>query len=477
MLNSDEVFVILAGVVVLGFVLDALFDKIRITSVLPLMLIGIALVQFGVVSQGNLGELQGFIPYVSALTIAFILFSVGLEIRAGELYRVLGRATAYTFAVQTASGVAISLIALVAFHWNVLLCFVFGFGLSGPSSVAVPLLVRVTKVGASLKTALLFESVVSDLLQLLVPLSLIGIYQTGSLSVAGVGESLMLQIVGAAGAGILAAILWLWFLGYFRDLAEGYTWTLTITIVLATYGLADLAGLSAAITIFVFGVVLGNSLLLDRSGPRPSYVNYSHAGHALHRVRRFLRLQTTSIDIAHIEQVQREVAFFASTFFFVYLGLLFDASQATWTIVVATLLAAVLMLLLRFAFLPLLHPYLDSDPTVARTERGIVGYNISRGLAAAVIATIPFSDHIPNSTIPGFLDAMFFGILFSNIISTAGIYWLYHTRPSGPTAGVGPPTVTSAGPLAPTAPPPPGAPLGGLPSTPHTAGSTPITSR
>ncbi|MGI0068614.1 MAG: hypothetical protein ACREB9_09475, partial [Thermoplasmata archaeon] len=178
MLNSDEVFVILAGVVVLGFVLDALFDKIRITSVLPLMLIGIALVQFGVVSQGNLGELQGFIPYVSALTIAFILFSVGLEIRAGELYRVLGRATAYTFAVQTASGVAISLIALVAFHWNVLLCFVFGFGLSGPSSVAVPLLVRVTKVGASLKTALLFESVVSDLLQLLVPLSLIGIYQT-----------------------------------------------------------------------------------------------------------------------------------------------------------------------------------------------------------------------------------------------------------------------------------------------------------
>lgn len=433
MINSDEVFVLLAGVVLLGFILDALFDRIRITSVLPLMLVGIALVQFGIVSPGNIAVLDAFIPYVTALTIAFILFSVGLEIRARELYRVLGRATAFTFAVQTVTGIAISLMAFAAFHWNILLCFVFGFGLSGPSSVAVPILVRVTKVGAPLKTALLYESVVSDLLQLLVPLILLGIYQTGSISVGGVAASLVWQVLGSAAAGVAAGIVWLWFLDYFRNIARGYTWTLTITLVLATYGLADLAGLSAAITTFIFGIILGNSLLLDQSNPQPDLLDDSHTRHYLHTVRRYLHLRTVTLDIAHIEAVQREVSFFASAFFFVFLGLLFEVSELTGLIVGVTIAAAVAMLVLRYAFVPLLGPYFDPDPTISKTEQGIVAFNISRGLAAAVIATIPLADGI---VIPGFLDAMFFGILFSNVISTVGIFLLYRHRPA--TAGTPP---------------------------------------
>lgn len=425
-INPDLVFVLLAGVVLLGFILDATFDRFRITSVLPLMLIGIALVQFGVVTPGGLGVLDEFIPYVSAITIAFILFAVGLEIRARELFRVLGRANAFTFAVQTLTGVALSFLAFAVFHWDLLLCFVFGFGLSGPSSVAVPVLVRVTRVSGPLKTTLLYESVVSDLLQLLVPLILLGIYRTGSFSGPGIAASLVWQVVGSAGAGVAAGIFWLWLLDYFRTFARGYTWTLTITLVLATYGLADLAGLSSPITIFVFGIVLGNSILLDRFQPHADLIDESRVVHYLYRVRMLLRLRTGTLDIAHIEQVQREVSFFASAFFFVYLGLLFEVSEVSVSIVVAMVVAAVAMLVFRYLCIPLLQPYLDSDPAIARSERGIIAFNISRGLAAAVIATIPLSYGI---VIPGFLDAMFFGILFSNIISTIGIFLLYR-RPA-----------------------------------------------
>lgn len=439
MINPDVVFVVLAGIVLLGFALDAMFDRIRITSVLPLMLVGIALVQFGVVTPSALAALDAFIPYISALTIAFILFSVGLEIRAGELYRVLGRATAFTFVVQTTTGIAISLIAYATFHWDILLCFVFGFGLSGPSSVAVPVLVRLVKVGPALKTTLLYESVVSDLLQLLVPLLLLGFYRTGTVSAPGVVGTLVWQVLGSALAGIAAGIVWLWILQYFRDASRGYTWTLTITLILATYGLSDLAGLSAPITIFVFGMVLGNSLLLDRDHPQPNILTESRADHYLHRVRTTLHLDTLTLDITHIEEVQREVAFFASTFFFVYLGILFEASQLTLVMIIAMVAATIVMLIFRYAFLPLVHPYLDPDPAVAAAERGIVGFNISRGLAAAVIATIPLSEGI---VIPGFLDAMFLGILFSNVASTIGIFLLYRPRRS---ATVPPAAVVEAG--------------------------------
>ena len=439
-ITPDEVFVLLAGIVLLGFILDAMFDRFRVTSVLPLMLIGIALVQFGIVNSKDLGILDAFIPYVSALTIAFILFAVGLEIRANELFRVLWRANAFLFAVQTTTGVAISLLAYVTFHWPLLLSFVFGFGLSGPSSVAVPILVRVTKVGESLKTTLLYESVVSDLLQLLVPLILVGIYQVGTPSLTVVAETLSWQILGSVGAGIAAGIFWLWLLDYFRHVAQGYTWTLTITLVLATYGLADFVGLSAAIAIFVFGIVLGNSLLLDRLHPHSDLDIEPRSTYVFHKIRMFLHLRTGTLDIAHIEQVQREVSFFASAFFFVYLGLLFEVSAVSLVIIVVMILAWVLMLGLRFLFVPILNPYLNPDPAIAQSEKGIITFNISRGLAAAVIATIPISYGI---VIPGFLDAMFFGILFSNIISTVGIFLLYRRPDSGSSeAPVGSPSVT-----------------------------------
>jgi len=420
--NPDVVFVLLAGIAFLGFVLDAFFDRLRITSMLPLMLIGIALVRFRAVSPHELGVLNEFIPYVSALTIAFILFSVGLEIRFGELARVFGRATAYTLSLQTATGIVLSLVAFELFHWNILLAFVFGFGLSGPSSVSVPALLRVVRVGKSLRTTLLFESVASDILQLLVPLTLIGLYQSGSLSIPTVAESLAWNVLGSAAAGVGAGILWLWILSELRVATAGYTWTLTITIVLATYGLADLIGFSPAIVIFVFGLVLGNALLLDAGQSERISWRTSGLRRLLSELRRWFRLSTGALDIDHIQQVHREVAFFASSFFFVYLGLLFQTSELTPFLLLVPLLLALLMLVIRVAFLPLLGAYLPSDPAVRRSERGIVAFNLSRGLAAAVIATVPIGLGIE---IPNFLDAMFLAILFSAVVSTIGVFALY----------------------------------------------------
>jgi potassium/hydrogen antiporter len=463
--NPDVVFVLLAGIAFLGFLLDALFDRIRITSILPLMIVGIVLVATGFVTGGDLNVLNGFIPYVSAITIAFILFSVGMEIRVGELAKVFARATLYTLTLQSATGVILSLVAFETFHWNILLAFVFGFGLSGPSSVSVPALLRVVRVGEGLRTTLLYESVSSDVLQLLVPLILIGLYRTGTYSFSSVGESLAWTVIGSAGAGVVGGLLWLWILDKLRRVTAGYTWTLTIILVLATYGLADLIGFSPAIVIFVFGVVLGNSLLLDHA--RPASLAWPRP--ALRRLfvylRRRFQLSTGSLDIEHIEQVHREVAFFASSFFFVYLGLLFRAGGLNVIVVLVPIALALIMLALRFLSLPLLGGFFSSDPVARRSERSIVTFNITRGLAAAVVATLPLDYGI---VIPNFLDAMFLTILASAVVSTAGVFLFYHPGQAGrpvPAPGATAPSFLPEVPkdpeptaLPPTGPPPQGPP-------------------
>ncbi len=439
MIPPDIAFLLIAGLAFVGFVLDALFSRIRITSVLPLMLLGIALVHFGIVPSDTVAELNLLLPYISALTIAFILFHVGLGMRFEDLVRVFGRAMGFTLVVQVTTGIAIGLLAWQTFHWSLFISMIFGFGLSGPSSITVPVLVRVARMRESLRTTLLFECVITDLLQLLVPLIMIELLVSGNFSTVHIGTVFLLNFVGSLVAGVGAAIFWLWALDRLGPIAKGYVWTLTITMVLATYGASDYLGLSAAITIFVFGLMMGNRQLLAFDPLSHRHPTTSARRRALGAVRSLLQLSPNSLDVEHIQEVQREVSFFASAFFFVYIGLLFQAGSLTLLLVLVPLAAAFVMLGIRAVGTPLLDVYLDQDPIQRRSQRAVIAFNIPRGLAAAIVATIPLSVGL---VIPGFLDAMFLAILFSTVVSTVGIFLLYTPGDSEPPTPVEAPAPT-----------------------------------
>jgi NhaP-type Na+/H+ or K+/H+ antiporter len=444
-ISPDVLFLGLAGIAFLGFILDSLFHRLRVSSILPLLLLGLFLTLTGVISRGTVGVLTGFIPYISAITVAFILFAVGLEIRYSELLRVFGRANAYTFAVQVATGVAIAFFAFYLIRWDLLDSFVFGFALSGPSTVAVPVLVRVVRLPKTLRTSLLYESVISDVLQLIVPVVLLGLIVSGSFSPLAVVSTVLWTVLGSIAGGVVSALAWLAVLDRLRAYTRGFTWTLTISMVLATYGASDLLGLTPAIVVFVFGLTLGNAALLDARTRLGTGAPVGWGVLYFRELRARLGLSTGGLDIEHILQVQKEVSFFASSFFFVYIGLLFKTGQLTLTLVGLTALVCGAMLLLRYAFTPLLGPFFDPQPRSERAQRTIVTFNISRGLAPAVVATLPQTLGI---VIPGFVDAIFLGILATSLVSTLGILALY--RPGA--AGVDRPVPEATGPLGTLAP-------------------------
>ncbi len=443
MISVGTVFLFLAGLALVGFVLDALFDRLRMASVLPLMLSGVALVLLGIVPPADVALLERLSPYISGFAVAFILFSVGLEMRYTQLARVIGRASGFMFAVQLITGVGVALIAYAVIGWPILLAFVFGFAVSGPSSVIVPRIVRAARLSEGLKTSLLYESVVSDVLELLVPLVLLGLYTSGTVAPTSIAVAVAIAVVGSGAVGLVAGLLWLLALDRLRAVSKGYVWTLTITMVLATYGGASVVGLNAGITIFVFGIILGNALALDaRKGLAATGVPLSAAARLLDGVRDRLHLSTGGLDLDHVEQVQREVAFFISTFFFVYLGLLFHVGGLAVAPVELAIGATIVILAVRAALAPILRPYFASEPNRQRAERALTTFNIGRGLSPAVIATIPLSLGL---VIPGFLDAIFLVILLTIVVSTAGIVAFYRPKPEPPAS---PPPAAEAAPAA-----------------------------
>ncbi|MEM3781823.1 MAG: cation:proton antiporter [Candidatus Micrarchaeaceae archaeon] len=400
MIGVTVLFVLFAGIVFLGYVLTELFYKIKVAVVLPLMLIGLALGPlFHVVSTSSSSTVIVLVPYITALAVAFILFDVGLRIRLKDLN--LAYALRFTFLLSLATGTLLGIAIFLATHLGVLLSFAAGFGLAGPSSVVIPAILRKTRINKSLKATLSFESVVVDSVTLIVPIILIEVLALRSVSIGALVSMFEGFFIGSLIIGVVSAFFWVFILKAFKEHSEEYSWMLTISMVIATYGISQALGANGAITVFVFGVMLAN----------------------MPEMSAWLKAYTTGIKyvLAHVFRYQREVTFFVSTFLFVYIGLLFQISVQDYLLALVAIGITALVFYTRTLFLPLIKDLIKNkerngpDMLAAR-------YSVARGLSPVIVATLPlaFGVYAP----PSFVGVLFLSILFTNALTTIGMYRL-----------------------------------------------------
>ena len=267
----------------------------------------------------------------------------------------------------------------------------------------MPTLTRLSKANNKLKTALLFEGIATDLLQLIVPLLMMGFISTQHLNLDVIPVSLFDFIVMSSVIGIVSAIFWTFMLKSFKEQSEEYSWMLTITLVLATYGVAQALGFNGAIAVFVFGLSFVNIPRLSKRTERYAY-----------------GLQPI---FSHIQSYQKEITFFISTFLFVYVGLLFTPnisfSGLLITVIVAALISAII-LVLRWVFVPMLKNFFTNSET-NRSEVVLAKFDVARGLSPIIIAILVAST--PSLGAPaGFLDVIVAIVFITNIIETGGMF-------------------------------------------------------
>jgi len=413
-ISVNIAFMFLAGIVFLGFIVTALFNKFKTTSVLPLMIIGLIVGPLlKLVNSGPGSAISQLSPYVTALTVSFVLFDVGINIDYDTLKRVLPRATGFMTLVVLVSAFAAAVVAYYAFGWGLLGSLVFGFAIAGPSSIIVPTLVKSVKLPRDLKTSLLYEGIATDSFQLIIPIILLGIMASGSINAASAASTLVTQVLSSIALGFISALFWIYMLGRFREQSREYSWMLTIAMVIATYGIAQEFGMNGAVTIFVFGVSFANMGIVSAMGKGR---------------RKFMGLAglIQKQDIDHIKRYQREITFFASSFFFVYIGMLFEITGSSNLLYITAIgiAVAIVLLVIRALFAGLLGKFMNRAKKLEYSfEKRIVAANIGRGLSPAIVATLPFTMGI---VLPGFLDEVFMVILLTNIVSTIGIFMIYN---------------------------------------------------
>ncbi len=403
MLNVTTLFLIFSGIVFLGYILNSLFYKLKILVTLPLMIIGVLIgpVFHLIVPQGS-SILLDIASLVSAIAIAFILFDVGLRINLAELE--VFKAIRFFLPLAIVTGIILGILIGLLTGLNPIVSFILGFALAGPSSAVFPTLSKIARINPRLNNILIFESVASDSVQLIIPLILISLLLTNSLSVTSIATAIFYFVVLSSVLGVVLAFFWTFILQIFHDYSNDYSWMLTITLVIATYGIAQFLGLNGAMAVFVFGIMFSNLPRIFKSFDKYFY--------------------NVKPEFSHITEYQKEITFFISTFFFVYVGAVLSfntGSFSLWYIILIGIILSLASLVIRRLSIPVLEEFFVKKEKKS-SERILSTFDIARGLSPIIVVLILVSSAIPID-VNAVLGLVFMTVFITNVIESVGIFF------------------------------------------------------
>jgi cell volume regulation protein A len=354
---------ILGGsIIVIGFLSSYLFDRTGFPDMLLLIILGLLIGPVtGLVNSSSIMDLA---PYLAALALVFILFDGGMMM---NIYRVFSESP--RAAVLAIVGFTMSVIATTLFMMYIVIpdvpilySLLFGTILGGSSSIAVISLASRIKVSEKCSTILSIESAITDILCIVFSLAVIEIILKGvPVDFTSIGQTIASRFAIGIVLGIIFGVVWLSALK--RIAKASYAYMLTLAVVLLAYACSESLGGSGSLCSLLFGIMLGNEK-------------------EIYRMLRMERPPDAAVDVG-LKRFESEIAFLLRTFFFVYIGLIVTIGNIT-TVLIGVVLS-VILLLLRFGAVA----FATVRSSELKKERPIMGVVLTRGLAAAVLATLP----------------------------------------------------------------------------------------
>ena len=380
-----------ALIIVIGFLGNYLFAKKGIPDMLFLIVLG--MIVGPVLHIFDTSVIQGFAPYISALALVFILFDGGMGIGIKQVLSHSPRAALLALLGFLFSVLVVALFMVLLFGMPLSYGLLFGSIYGGSSSIVVISLAAKIKISEKGSTTLVLESAATDILCIVVSLALIGVIMTGHADYMSIGAGIAGKFLIGAGIGTALGILGLFLLRRISYLPFSYM--LTLAIALFAYAISETLGGSGALSALLFGLMLGNETAIFK----------------------LLRRKTTTnlaVDDG-LKRFESEIAFFIRTFFFVFLGIIATISNVNFIFFGIAL--SFLLLFVRYGAV-----YLTTLRSELKNERPILTFVLTRGLAAAVLATLPAQYGLSYASL--FINFAVVIIMSTAVIATVGVIFL-----------------------------------------------------
>lgn len=395
-MDVPSAFALFGAIIVVGFLGALLFQRLKVPDVLILIFLGMFLGPISIFFGFRflpVDAVKPYTPYFASVALLVILFEGGLYLNFDKVLRTIGVASLFTVSLFILNILVAAIILIFLFHMPLLLGILFGAICGGTSgAIVVPLISRIS-VNEDTKVILTLESVLTDVLCVVIVIAILQYISLGNVDAGSSISTAAKQIAAAFSVaiviGLVFGIFWLWFLK--KLVGKPYAFMMTIAVLFLLYAFTEVAGGNGAMAGLIFGMVLGNK----------------------DEITRIFKIKTEFVLDERIKEFEGEVSFFVRTFFFVYIGLMFSFTSLTYWI-----LGVMLLLLVAFMAVRLLVTWvLVSWRKELTSDWQIFATMFPRGLAAAVLATLPSSNGISGTE--NFVGLVFLVILFTNIVPTA----------------------------------------------------------
>jgi cell volume regulation protein A len=389
--------VLFIGILIfLGHLFESIFDLFKIPDLLLLMLIGLVFGPIlGIISPDQFGVVG---PIFAMITLIIILFEGGLNLRFEVVAGSLARASLLTVTNFVLSFLVSAGLLMLIFQLPLLPSLMFGSIVGGITSAVVIPLVRYLHLQEGSIALLSLESALSDVLCIVIFISLFDLYTFGEFDARAAIGKIVASILVAAIIGIAGGIVWSVIhkkITIFQNIFS------TPAFVFILFGGVEWLGFSGAIAALSFGVTLGNIRQFQ----------------AFSMLQRAGTLQ--EIEISRTERLFfAEMVFLLKTFFFIYIGLSIPVTQNT--VLLAGLGIAGLLYLLRIPITRFAIP--ESTPL---WDAIIIAIMVPKGLAAAVLASIPVQGGVPEGLL--IQDLAYSVILFSILLNALLVFFMERT--------------------------------------------------
>ncbi len=372
----------------------ALFEKTKVPDVLPLIIIGIIIGPnfLNFVDESSFGNVGSIL---SAIALALMLFEGGSHLTFDTLKSTLRDCVSLSiFTFITTVAISFSLLYFVL-QKQVLPALYIGAVLGSISPAVVVPIVRGIKLSDYTKSTLVVESAISDVLSIVMALSLLKAFQSGGTTIGHfIGTNLIGTMAMSLLVGFGGAILWSTILEKIRKFPNTIFTSLAFLFIL--YGLSEVLGYNGPITTLIFGLVLANSNKVP-----VGIIQKFGSDHLT---------EFTSIE----KTLFSEIIFLVKTFFFVYLGISIKFGHFYYMTIGVVITIAIY--LARMVLVKIFTPKSTSQREVA-----LISFIIPKGLAAAVLAEIPTHMELDAVSASVFLDiqSIVYAVIFFSILLTA----------------------------------------------------------
>ena len=373
---------LLAGsiIIFLGVAGEAFFKKTGIPDIVFLMILGVVIGPIlGIIPTSTVIKV---VPYFAAVALILIMFDGGLNLDIRNVIKTAHYALLLSTLGFLTSMICVMLVALYGLGWGLVESILLGTIVGGSSSIIVFGLVRRLPISDQTKSMLALESAITDILVTVTAFVLIDILVSDTfdpnLAITSFAKSIGVGLV----LGFAIGIPWTYITTKFQNAQHSYM--LTVGILFVIFFAEKSLGGTGALAPLIFGLMLGNKQLLSH------YLKF--------------KLPEISLD----DPTHNQLTFLVRSFFFVFVGLL--ATLGRIEFIFFGILGAILIYVTR---IPIVKISLRKKFTVIDNKVTIA--MIPRGLAAAVMATIPLTMGLQNAE---YYPQIVFVIILSSVIIT-----------------------------------------------------------